>query len=112
MPYTNGTAARKWADAFVIVPQYGPYPYSGLQVFGFAILGFFPTLSLVVCGLRVLSRRLLGGFALGKSQLWRPLNPSNCKILANPWEKTTGSCLVFGKNILSGFQGHMEALGC
>jgi len=71
LPVTNGTAARKWADAFVIVPQYGSYPYSELQIFGFALLSFFPALSLVVCGLRVISRRLVGGFALGKCQLRR-----------------------------------------
>ncbi|KAK0618820.1 hypothetical protein B0T14DRAFT_196543 [Immersiella caudata] len=55
---------RSWENAFVIAPEYGPYPYSGLQIFGFAIIGFFPLLSLVVVALRVYSRRLVGGLAL------------------------------------------------
>jgi len=63
--HKNETGARKWEDAFVIIPEYGSYPYSELQIFGFAVLGFFPTLALVVCGLRIYSRRLVGGLALG-----------------------------------------------
>jgi len=64
MPESNIT--RKWEDAFVIVPgpQYGPYPFSSFQLFGFALLGIFPGLSLLVCGLRAYSRRLAGGFAM------------------------------------------------
>ncbi|KAK1833155.1 hypothetical protein QBC39DRAFT_346991 [Podospora conica] len=48
-------------NAFIIDPPVGPYPYSGLQVFGYVVIGFFTTLSLVVCGLRVHSRRLVKG---------------------------------------------------
>jgi len=64
---SNNTTPRKWGDAFVIVPdaKYGPYPYSEFQIFGFAVLGFFPALSLVTCGLRIYSRRLVGGLAMG-----------------------------------------------
>ncbi|KAK0653178.1 hypothetical protein B0T16DRAFT_370193 [Cercophora newfieldiana] len=63
MSRNNITVSRNRADAFVIVPQYGPYPYSELQIVGFVILGTFPALSLITCGLRVYSRQLVGGFA-------------------------------------------------
>lgn len=53
-------------NAFIIDPPVGPYPYSGLQVFGYVVIGFFTTLSLVVCGLRVHSRRLIKGLYIGK----------------------------------------------
>lgn len=53
-------------NAFLINPPVGPYPYSGLQVFGYVVIGFFTTLSLVVCGLRVYSRRLIKGLCIGK----------------------------------------------
>jgi hypothetical protein len=72
MSSTNNDTRNGADAAFVIIPDYGPYPYSALQIFGFAILGFFPTLSLVVVGLRVYSRRLMGGLALGKSHLAAP----------------------------------------
>ncbi len=55
-------------DAFVVIPsddKYGPYPYNGLQILGFVIVGVFPVLSLTVCGLRVYSRRLAKGFGMG-----------------------------------------------
>jgi len=58
-------------DAFVVIPDervYGPYPYDGLQIFGYVIIAIFPVLSLVVCGLRVHSRRLAKGFGMGKSR--------------------------------------------
>lgn len=63
---SKSNITRKWEDAFVIVPgpQYGPYPFSSFQNFGFALLGIFPGLSLLVCGLRAYSRRLAGGFAM------------------------------------------------
>ncbi|KAK3392968.1 hypothetical protein B0H63DRAFT_5656 [Podospora didyma] len=48
---------------FALVPA-GPVPYSGLQVFGHFLLAFFPLMSLVVCCLRVYSRRLSKGFGL------------------------------------------------
>lgn len=53
-------------NAFIINPPDGPYPYSGLQVFGYVVIGFFTALSLVVCGLRVYSRRLIKGLYIGK----------------------------------------------
>lgn len=53
-------------NAFIINPPDGPYPYSGLQVFGYVVIGFFTALSLVVCGLRVYSRRLIKGLYVGK----------------------------------------------
>jgi len=55
-------------DAFVVIPDesiYGSYPYNGLQILGFIIVVFFPSLSLTVCGLRVYSRRLAKGFGMG-----------------------------------------------
>jgi len=58
--------AKTWEDAFVIVPSDANYPYSWLQILGFAILVLFPTLSLTVCGLRVYSRRLANGFGTGE----------------------------------------------
>ena len=56
---------RLWEDAVVTIPK-GPYPYSGFQTFGLAILVFFPLLSLVVCGFRIYSRILVSGFGLGE----------------------------------------------
>jgi hypothetical protein len=56
------------SDAFVAIPDesvYGPYPYNGLQILGFVIVVFFPSVSLTVCGLRVYSRRLAKGFGMG-----------------------------------------------
>jgi len=58
--------AKTWEDAFVIVPSDANYPYSWLQILGFAILVLFPTLSSTVCGLRVYSRRLANGFGTGE----------------------------------------------
>lgn len=52
-------------DAFIITPNNGPYPYSPLQIFGYVITAFFPALSLVVCCLRIHSRRLSNGFGWG-----------------------------------------------
>ena len=76
----NDTAIRTWEDAIVIIPgsQYGTYPQSALQVFGFVLLALFPILSLVVCGLRAYSRRLVGGFGLGQ------LLPSSALICVGP----------------------------
>ena len=53
-------------NAFIIDPPVGPYPYSGLQVFGYVVIGFFTTMSLAVCGLRVYSRRLAKGLGIGE----------------------------------------------
>jgi len=58
---SNSTKVLILSDALLITPDpsiYGPYPYNGLQILAFAILAFFPALSLAVCGLRVHSRVL------------------------------------------------------
>jgi hypothetical protein len=44
----------------------GPVLYSGFQVFGIFLLTFSPALALMVCGLRVYSRRLSTGLGLGE----------------------------------------------
>ena len=68
---SNATAPRPLvlSDATVITPDesvYGPYPYSDLQAFGFALVAFFAGLSLTACGLRVYSCRLSKGFLIGE----------------------------------------------
>lgn len=71
---TKASDNTKWiplplSDAFVVEPdpnRYGPYPYSGLQAFAFAVIAFMVLLSLVVCGLRVVSCRLGKGFWIGE----------------------------------------------
>jgi len=71
---TKAVDETKWiplplSDAFVVEPdpsRYGPYPYSGLQAFAFAIIAFMVLLSLIVCGLRVVSCRLGKGFWVGE----------------------------------------------
>ncbi|KAK4168654.1 hypothetical protein QBC43DRAFT_104046 [Cladorrhinum sp. PSN259] len=51
------------AAAFVTILK-GPYPYSGLQIFGFFLLAFFPLLSITACVLRIWSRRISNGLGL------------------------------------------------
>ena len=69
-PPGNATAAPlPLENAFIIDPPVGPYPYSGLQMFGYIVVGFFTVLSLVVCALRVHSRRLAKGLGIGPPPL-------------------------------------------
>ncbi|KAK3336642.1 hypothetical protein B0T19DRAFT_45651 [Cercophora scortea] len=49
--------------AFALEPA-GPVPYSGLQMYGFFVVVVFTLLSLVVCGMRVYSKRLSSGFGI------------------------------------------------
>ncbi|KAK3990281.1 hypothetical protein QBC44DRAFT_65447 [Cladorrhinum sp. PSN332] len=53
----------KPAAAFAVILD-GPYPYSGLQIFGFFLLAFCPILSIISCVLRIWSRRLSKGLGL------------------------------------------------
>ena len=48
------------------IPLDAPYPYSGLQVFGIFLLFVFPLVATTVCGLRLYSKHLVGGFGWGK----------------------------------------------
>lgn len=56
----------KVLDAGFAIVFDGPYPHSGLQIFGFFLLAFFPLLSIVSCVLRIWSRRLSKGLGIGK----------------------------------------------